>query len=49
MVHSVNKNDDPRLTLTYFTARQNGSPIRLKGGNCYKVIEWEKNCSKGLY
>ena len=31
-------NDDPGLTLTYFMARSNWSPIRLNGENCYKVI-----------
>ena len=31
-------NDHPGLTLTNFTASQIGSPIRLNGENCYKVI-----------
>ena len=37
-LYKVYINDDPGLTLTYFMARSNGSPVRLKGENCYKVI-----------
>ena len=38
-LYQVYINDDPGLTLTYFTARSIGSPICLNGENCYKVIE----------
>ena len=37
-LYKVCINDDPGLTLTYFTASQIGSPIRLNGENCSKVI-----------
>ena len=50
--YKVYINGDPGLTLTYFPILrqgQIGSPIRLNGGNCYKVIEWGKTCSKGLF
>ena len=39
--YKVGINGDPRLTLTYFTAKPNWSPVHLKGKNCYKVIKWE--------
>ena len=48
-VYKVYINDDPGLTLTYFMARSNGSPVRLNGENCYKVIKRRKTCSKGLH
>ena len=37
-LYKVDINDDPGLTLTYVMARSIGSPIRLNGENCYKVI-----------
>ena len=39
-------NDDPGLTLTYFTARSNWSPIRLNGKNVTKPFNWGKLASK---
>ena len=37
-VYKVCINDDPGLTLTYFTARSNWVTIRLNGEHSYKVI-----------
>ena len=42
-------NDDPWLTLTYFTTRSNWVICTFKWGNCYKVILSRKTCSKGPY
>ena len=36
--YKVDINDDPGLTLTYFTAMSNWPHIRLNGKNCYTVI-----------
>ena len=47
--YKVHINDDPGLSLTYLRQGQIGSPVRLNGENCYKVIQWRKSCSKGLY
>ena len=32
-------NDDPGMTLSYFTARSNLAALRLNGKICYKVIQ----------
>ena len=37
-LYKVYINDDPGLTVTYFTASQIWSPTRLAGEDCYKVI-----------
>ena len=39
-LYKVYINDDPGLTSTYILQGQIGSPIRLNGENCYKVIKW---------
>ena len=37
-LYKVYINDDPGLTLTYFTEGQIESPVHLNGENCYIVI-----------
>ena len=37
-LYKVYINDDPGLTLTYFTARSNWVTCKLNWENCYKVI-----------
>ena len=40
--YKVYVHEDPRLTVTHFTARSNLVAFLLNGKNCYKVIKWEE-------
>ena len=47
-LYKVCINDEPGLTLAYFTARSNWVTYTFEWGKLLKVIQWGKTCSKGL-
>ena len=47
-LYTVYTNDDPGLTLTYFTAKSNGSPIRYIMGKLLQSYIMGKTGNKGL-